>query len=106
MTFPPGVVTLTFTDPVPCGTTAVIVVEFTTVKLVAAVLPKLTAVAPVKFVPVSVTVAPTIAEEGLKLEAVGAEIYVNALFCVAVPPPVVTLTFTAPADPAGATAVI
>ena len=50
---PPGVVTLTFPDaPVP--TTAVMLVAELTVNDVAAVPPKLTAVAPVKFVPVIV----------------------------------------------------
>ena len=43
---------------VPVPITAVMVVEFTTVNDEAALLPKLTAVAPVKFVPVIVMVAP------------------------------------------------
>jgi hypothetical protein len=52
---PPSVVTDIF--PVaPFPTTAVILVALTTVKEVAAVPPKLTAVAPVKLVPVMVTV--------------------------------------------------
>ena len=55
---PPGVVTVTSTAPVPAGSTAVIVVALTTVKLVAAVVPKSTAVAPVKSVPVIVTIVP------------------------------------------------
>jgi len=54
---PSGVVTLTDPDD-PAPTTAVMVVEFTTLNEVAAVPPKLTAVAPVKFVPVMVTVNP------------------------------------------------
>lgn len=67
---PPGVVTLTLPDaPVP--TTAVIVVAFTTVNDWAAVPPKLTVVAPVKFVPVIVTVVPVAAERGVKLVIVG-----------------------------------
>ena len=53
---PPGVVTVTSTVPVPAGLSAVIVVSLTTVTLVAAVVPKSTAVAPVKPVPVIVTV--------------------------------------------------
>ncbi len=54
---PSGVVTLT--EPVaPVSTTAFIVVALTTVKDFAATPPKLTAVAPVKFVPVMVTVRP------------------------------------------------
>ena len=52
---PAGVVTVTSTVPVPAGLSAVIVVALTTVKLVAGVVPKSTAVAPVKPVPVIVT---------------------------------------------------
>ena len=55
---PPVVVTLTSTVPVPAGEVAVIVVAETTVKPVAAVAPNVTAVAPVKLVPVMVTVVP------------------------------------------------
>ena len=53
---PPVVVTLTSTVPAPAGDIAVIEVAELTVKLVAAAAPKVTAVAPVKFVPVIVTV--------------------------------------------------
>ena len=52
------VVTLTSTVPVPAGEVAVIEVAELTVKPVAAVAPKVTAVAPVKLVPVIVTVVP------------------------------------------------
>lgn len=56
---PPAVVTETFTAPAaPAGVTAFIVVPLLTVKLVAAVFPNLTAVAPVRFVPVIVTEVP------------------------------------------------
>ena len=56
---PPGVVTCTLAVPaVPAGVVAVIVVAFTTVTAVAAVPPIVTAVAPVKFVPVRVTDCP------------------------------------------------
>ena len=56
---PDGVVTVTFTIPeVPDGLFAVIEVPLTIFKSVAAVLPKLTAVAPKKFVPVIVTEVP------------------------------------------------
>ena len=56
---PPGVVTVTSTVPaVPAGAVAVIWVALLTVKLVAAVAPKLTALAPVKLVPVIVTEVP------------------------------------------------
>ena len=54
----PDVVTVTSTTPVPAGAVAVIVVPLTTVLLVAGVVPKSTAVAPVKAVPVIVTVMP------------------------------------------------
>ena len=55
---PPAVVTLTSTVPVPAGEVAVIDVAELTVKLVAAVAPNVTNVAPVKPVPVMVTVVP------------------------------------------------
>jgi hypothetical protein len=68
---PPGVTT--FTSPVaPVPTTAVILVALTTVKEVAAVPPKLTEVAPVKLVPVMVTVSPDLAEVGVNDVMVGA----------------------------------
>jgi len=56
---PPGVVTVTSTVPAPrAGETAVTSVALTTVKLVAAVVRKATEVAPVRLVPVIVTVVP------------------------------------------------
>ena len=55
---PPGVVTLMSTAPVPAGEVAVIEVAEMNEKLVAAVTPNVTAVTPVKFVPVIVTVVP------------------------------------------------
>lgn len=56
---PPGVVTVTSTGPaVAAGTTAVIWVAESTVTEVAGVPPKVTEVAPVRLVPVSVTVLP------------------------------------------------
>jgi hypothetical protein len=67
---PLGVVTLTFPE-VPAATTAVMLVAETTVKEVAAVPPKLTAVAPVKSVPVTVTVVPLAALVGVKEVIVG-----------------------------------
>src|SRR5947209_10946876 len=51
---PPGVVTVTSARPVPAGLVAVILVSVLKVK-VAAVGPKLTALAPVKLVPVMTT---------------------------------------------------
>jgi hypothetical protein len=50
----------------PAPITAVMEVALTTLNEVAAVPPKLTAVAPVKLVPVNVTVCPVLAEVGLK----------------------------------------
>ena len=70
---PPGVVTETV-PVVPLANTAVMLVAPTTLKDVAAVPPKLTAVAPVKLVPVMVTVAPLPADVGVKEVMVGAGI--------------------------------
>ena len=69
---PPGVVTLTFPEA-PAASTAVMLVAETTLKEVAAVPPKLTAVAPVKFVPVKVTVAPLAALVGVNEVIVGGD---------------------------------
>ena len=55
---PFGVVTLTVTAPAPAGATAVICVAELTVKLVALMPPNCTAVAPVKPVPVMMTLVP------------------------------------------------
>jgi hypothetical protein len=55
---PPAVVTCTSTVPEPAGDVAVIEVGLSTVKLAAAVEPKLTAVAPARSVPVIVTNVP------------------------------------------------
>lgn len=56
---PPDVVTAMLTAPaLPAGAIAVICVALSTVKLVAAVLPKPTAVAPVRLVPVITTLVP------------------------------------------------
>ena len=68
---PPGVVTDTL-PVVPLATTAVMLVALTTESEVAVVPPKLTIVAPVKLVPVIVTVAPVAAEVGVKEVMVGA----------------------------------
>ena len=71
---PPGVVTVMSTLPsVPGGAVAAIVVELSTVKVAAAV-PKFTAVAPAKPVPVIITfVAPVLCPElGLSPVTVGA----------------------------------
>ena len=71
---PPGVVTATFTTPAAfAGVVAVICVALTTITPEAALPPNVTDVAPVKLVPVIVTLAPPVAgpEFGLTLETVG-----------------------------------
>ena len=69
-----GFTTVTSTDPVPAGATAVIWLALSTLKLVAFVAPNLTAVAPVKLVPAITTeVAPLAGPEvGVMLVIVGA----------------------------------
>ena len=72
---PPGVVTVTSTVPADCaGSSAVMLVAPLTVKLVAVVEPKVTAVAPVRLVPVIVTLLPPAVgpEVGFTLVTVGA----------------------------------
>jgi hypothetical protein len=72
---PPAVVTVTLTVPdCSAGETAVIEVDETTVTLVAATVPKSTAVAPVRLVPVIVTDVPPVTgpEVGLTAVTVGA----------------------------------
>ncbi len=61
--------TPTVTAPEPAGETAVIWVSELTTKLAAAVPPKLTAVAPVKPVPVMTTLVPPAARPGRRREA-------------------------------------
>jgi hypothetical protein len=83
----------------------VIAIESITENILAAVPPKLTAVAPVKCVPNMVTVPPLPADVGAKDVTVGAfgESYINPAN-IAVPPGVVT--DTTPVDPAATVAVI
>ena len=64
-----------------------------------------TAVAPVKAVPVSVTVVPTVPLLGVKLVMVGTATTLKLDELVVVPPAVVTLSFPV-VTPVGATAVI
>jgi hypothetical protein len=87
---PPGVVTERVPEVAPVGTVAVMEVALPTVK--AAEVPlNFTAVAPVKFVPVRVTLAPTAPEVGLKPVRVGAvAVTMKVVVEVAVPPEVVT----------------
>ena len=68
---PPGVVTLSGPVVAPAGTVTWIVVAEVTVKLALTPL-NVTAVAPVKFVPLSVTLVPTGPLVGAKLVIVGA----------------------------------
>ncbi len=60
MLVPLGVVTVTWTVPLPAGATAVITLSETTVNEVAAVAPNFTDVAPVKWLPVKVTDVPPV----------------------------------------------
>jgi hypothetical protein len=81
----------------------VILVALTTVNEVAAVPPKLTAVAPVKFVPVIVTVCPVPAEVGLNDAIVGGGKYVKP---ARVPVPDAVVTETEPDAPAATVALM
>src|SRR5207245_11637495 len=84
-----AVVTLIVPVVAPAGTVAVIWVSEFTVNV--AVVPlNVTAVAPVKAVPVSVTLAPTAPLVGEKLVMVGGGMTVKELALVPVPPAVVT----------------
>jgi hypothetical protein len=101
---PWGVVTETL--PVaPVATTAVMLVELTTLNDEAAVPPKETAVAPVKLVPVMVTVVLAPADVGVKDVIVGAvgESYIKP---ANIPDPPAVVTITLPDVPAATTAVI
>src|SRR5439155_364172 len=88
---PPGVVTLMSPVVAPLGTVAWMAVGEVTEKLTALVPLNVTAVVPVKAVPLIVTVLPTAPLVGVKLVSVGAGITVKAVALVAVPPGVVTL---------------
>src|SRR5258706_4068777 len=92
---PPGVVTLIGPVVAPAGTVAVIEVAELTVKVAPTPL-TVTALAPVKLVPVIVTLVPTGPLVGAKLVMVGGltVVTVKTLLLVAVPPEVVTLRST------------
>src|SRR6476469_4359817 len=97
---PPGVVTPIVPLVAPAGTVKVMVVPFTTVKPVMATPFNVTAVAPVRLVPVMVTVAPLAAVVGEKLVIVGAGTVTVKVLAAEVPPPgagLVTVTGKAPA---------
>src|SRR5436853_5220832 len=101
---PPGVVTLIGPLVAPAGTVAVIAVAEFTVKLALVPLNS-TAEAPVKLVPLMVTLVPTGPLPGVKLEIVGGLMTVKLAALLAVPSEVVTLI--GPLEtPAGTVAVI
>ena len=91
---PPGVVTVTSAVPDPAGDVAVMCEASTTVTFVPAFDPKRTEVAPVKFVPVIVTLVPPPVgpAAGLSPVTVGTAAYVywSAVLVELVPPGVVT----------------
>jgi hypothetical protein len=93
---PPGVVTLSGPVVAPVGTVARIDVDEITVKVAALTPLNVTAVAPVRSVPLIVTAVPTGPLVGLKLVIVGplgwAAVTVKLFALVAVPPGVVTLS--------------
>jgi hypothetical protein len=97
---PPEVVTVTSTVPVPVGEIAVSEVALFTVYVVAGTPAKLTAVAPVKLVPVSVTEVPIGPEVGASPVTVdcGGTVYVywSAGLVALLPSVVTTVTFTVP----------
>src|SRR5207302_1236223 len=101
---PPGVVTLMGPLEAPAGTVAWIAVAELTVKP-AFVAPNCTAVAPMKFVPLIVTLAPAGPLPGAKLVIVGGLSTVKLPELLAEPPGVVTLIGPLEA-PAGTVAVI
>jgi hypothetical protein len=101
---PPAVVTLMVPVVAPVGTVALICVAELTVN--DAVVPlNFTAVAPLKFAPVIVTLIPTAPLVGEKLVIDGAGMTVKLLALVPVPPAVVTLIVPVVA-PDGTVAVI
>jgi hypothetical protein len=92
---PEAFVTEMYPVVVPAATVAVICVEFTIVKLEAAVRLNFTCVTPVKLVPLIVTSCPTGPWAGVKDEIVGVPdaAIVKSVALVAVPPGVVTVIF-------------
>jgi hypothetical protein len=104
---PSGVVTLIGPVVAPAGTVAVILVDGATLNVVAETPLKVTAVAPVKFVPVIVTIVPTGPKVGVNDVIVGTPVLVtvNLWELQAVPPGVVTQIFPVVA-PLGTVAVI
>jgi len=100
---------VTVTAPtLPAGVVAVMLVLLTTTTFVAAVLPNFTVAPDAKFVPVIVTAVPPAVDPvlGLTLLTVGGVTYVNPLARLPLCVPIVTVTVTAPALPAGVVAVM
>lgn len=92
---PPGVVT--FRSPVLPGPTAMVIpVAEVTVNAAAGVLPRLTAIAPVKLVPVAVMMPPVVEVVGENAVTVGCAKKVNPLL---LPEPTEVVTLILPVDP-------
>lgn len=103
---PFGVVTVTSTVPVPGGEIAVIWPELSTLTLVPAFGPKPTTVAPVKFLPVIVTLVPPPVgpDAGFTPVTAGIGIGLTVAFplAVVVPPPASFIVMVVVYDPARA----
>ncbi len=100
---PPTVLTEILTVPAPCALVlAMILVDPVTRKVVAGVVPNVTDVAPVKLLPVMVTVVPPEVEPlvGVKLVMTGGATNTKYADEVAVPEGVVTLILSLPAESA------
>ena len=102
---PDAVVTETAPEAL-APTVALMLVALTTVNVVAAVPPKLTAVAPVKFVPVILTTCPVLPDVGVNDVIVGAGVAAVNVNPVLLVFPLDVVTLTAPVVPAPTTAVI
>lgn len=99
---PPGVETFTLPE-LPILTSAVILVDELTTKLLTANPPKLTLVVPIKLAPVILIIVPTIPLVGVKELMVGAGIKTNPDF---IPVPKLLVILTLPEAPLPTTAVI
>ena len=97
---PLGVTTETFTAPVEPGGVVALIKVLVTLLMVAAVPPKVTLVAPARFVPVIFTnVPPVVGPDAGEMPVMVGTMYVYEI--VAEPPGVVTVILTVPAEPAG-----
>ena len=102
---PDAVVTETVPEA-PEATVALMLVALTTVKVLAAVPPKLTAVAPVKFVPVRLTTCPVLPDVGVNDVIVGAGVAVTKVNPVLLAMPFDVVTLILPVAPVPTTAVM